>query len=85
MTLHALRHTAAYRMAEDPALLTDVQLVLGQAALSTTQLYLTPRTEDVVRRVLAHHAEQTRQRVAPVPAPGYRPETLEVLFGSQTS
>jgi integrase len=85
VTLHALRHTAAYRMAEDPALLTDVQLVLGHAALSTTQLYLTPRTEDVVRRVLAHHAEQTRQRVAPVPAPGYRPETLEVLFGSQTS
>jgi integrase len=89
VTLHALRHTAAYRMAEDPALpLTDVQLVLGHAALSTTQLYLTPRTEDVVRRVLAHHAEQTRQarqRVAPVPAPGYRPETLEVLFGSQRS
>src|SRR6266516_6628398 len=28
-TLHSLRHTAAYRMAEDPALpLTDVQLVL---------------------------------------------------------
>jgi len=40
-TLHSLRHTAAYRMAEDPALpLTDVQLVLGHAQLSTTQLYL---------------------------------------------
>lgn len=38
-TLHALRHTAAYRMAEDPALpLTDVQLVLGHAQLSTTQI-----------------------------------------------
>lgn len=89
VTLHALRHTAAYRMAEDPALpLTDVQLVLGHAQLTTTQIYLTPRKEDVVRRVLAHHAEQTRQarqRVAPVPAPGYRPETLEVLFGSQRS
>lgn len=32
-TLHALRHTAAYRMAEDPELpLTDIQLVLGHAA-----------------------------------------------------
>jgi hypothetical protein len=32
-TLHALRHTAAYRMAEDPALpLTDVQAVLGLMA-----------------------------------------------------
>jgi integrase len=87
-TLHSLRHTAAYRMAEDPALpLTDVQFVLGHALLSTTQIYLTPRKEEVIRRVLAHHAEQTRQattRARPAPAPGYRPETLEVLFGSRT-
>jgi integrase len=86
-TLHALRHTAAYRMAEDPSLpLTDVQFVLGHAQLSTTQLYLTPRKEDVIRRVLAHHAEQTRQaaeRLAPAPAPGYRPESLDVLFGRE--
>jgi integrase len=76
-TLHSLRHTAAYRMAEDPGLpLTDVQSVLGHAQLTTTQIYLTPRKEDVVRRLLAHHAEQTRraaERVAPPPAPGYRP------------
>jgi site-specific recombinase XerD len=38
-TLHALRHTAAFRMAEDPALpLTDVQFVLGHAQLATTQI-----------------------------------------------
>lgn len=88
-TLHALRHTAAYRMAEDPALpLTDVQFVLGHALLTTTQIYLTPRKEEVIRRVLAHHAEQTRkaaQRVKPAPAPGYRPETLNVLFGKGIS
>lgn len=87
-TLHSLRHTAAYRMAEDPALpLTDVQLVLGHAQLTTTQIYLTPRKEDVIRRVLAHHAEQTRraaEKAVPVPAPGYRPETLDVLFGEDT-
>lgn len=85
VTLHALRHTAAYRMAEDPALpLTDVQFVLGHAQLSTTQIYLTPRKEEVIRRVLAHHDEQTRraaERARPAPAPGYRPETLQVLFG----
>jgi integrase len=85
-TLHSLRHTAAYRMAEDPALpLTDVQWVLGHAHLTTTQLYLTPRKEDVIRRVLAHHAEQTRQakdRAAPAATVDYRPESLEVLFGS---
>jgi len=87
-TLHSLRHTAAYRMAEDPTLpLTDVQLVLGHAQLTTTQIYLTPRKEDVIRRLLAHHAEQIKragERVRPAPAPGYRPETLQVLFGTST-
>ena len=65
-----------------------MQLVLGHAQLTTTQLYLTPRKEDVIRRVLAHHAEQTRraaERAWPAPAPGYRPETLGVLFGNATS
>jgi integrase len=85
-TLHSLRHTAAYRMAQDPSLpLTDVQFVLGHTLLTTTQIYLTPRKEEVIRRILAHHAEQTRQaaaRTAPMPAPGYRPETLDVLFGN---
>lgn len=85
-TLHALRHTAAYRMAEDPALpLSDVQAVLGHAQLATTQIYLTPRREDVIRRVLAHHADQRRQaaeRRVPPPAPGYRPESLAVLFAT---
>jgi integrase len=84
-TLHSLRHTAAYRMAGDPALpLTDVQLVLGHALLTTTQLYTTPRQEEVVRRLLAHHAgqvRQARQRARPAPAPGYKRETLDVLFG----
>ena len=88
-TLHSLRHTAAYRMAEDPALpLTDVQYVLGHAQLTTTQIYLTPRKEDVIRRLLTHHAEQTRraaERVSPPPAPGYRAETLAVLFGGAVS
>jgi len=87
-TLHSLRHTAAYRMAQDPALpLTDVQFVLGHALLTTTQLYLTPRKEEVIRRVLAHHAEQVRQahaRSAAVQVPGYRAETLDVLFGARS-
>lgn len=86
-TLHALRHTAAYRMAQDPALpLTDVQFVLGHAQLTTTQLYLTPRKEEVIRRVLAHHEQTVRQaaaRTEPPPAPGYRPESLAVLFGTR--
>ena len=83
-TLHALRHTAAYRMARDPAMpLTDVQYVLGHVQLTTTQIYLTPRKEDVIERVLAHHAEQTRRAAEQhtvAAAVGYRPETLDVLF-----
>ncbi|MFZ1288195.1 MAG: site-specific integrase [Candidatus Phosphoribacter sp.] len=85
-TLHSLRHTAAYRMAADPALpLTDVQFVLGHALLSTTQIYLTPRQQDVIARVLAHHAEQTRRLTADQPrlADGYRPETMATLFGAR--
>jgi site-specific recombinase XerD len=88
-TLHALRHTAAYRMAQDPAMpLTDVQYVLGHAQLTTTQIYLTPRKEDVIERVLAHHAEKTRKAAkqrTPPPTTGYRPETLEVLFPRRRS
>ena len=68
--------------------ITDVQLVLGHALLTTTQIYLTPRKEDVIRRMLAHHAQEARQaaeRVRPSPAPGYRPEALDVLFGTGTA
>ncbi|MEV2226927.1 tyrosine-type recombinase/integrase [Nocardia vinacea] len=43
-TLHDLRHSAAARMARDPQLtLCDVQLVMGHAHLSTTEIYLNPR------------------------------------------
>ena len=73
-------------MAEDPALpLTDVQLVLGHAQLTTTQIYLTPRKEDVIRRVLAHHAEQTRQasaRARPAPAPATGPGCWTCYWGT---
>lgn len=65
-----------------------MQTVMGHVLLTTTQIYLTPRKEEVIRRVLAHHAEQTRQaaqRTRPAPAPGYRPETMDVLFGGRTS
>jgi site-specific recombinase XerC len=91
-TLHDLRHTAAYRMARDPALpLADVQWVLGHAHLSTTQLYLTPMSGDVIAGVLAHH--RRRQPLAAPELPGgttdmtssYRPESLDVLFGGRNS
>ena len=40
-SLHDLRHTAAYRLARDPAVpIVDVQWILGHQSLSTTQIYV---------------------------------------------
>jgi integrase len=85
-SLHDLRHTAAYRMIDDPHMsLADVQWVLGHAQITTTQVYLEPRQEEVVQRVRLHHARQAADAkvsaAASMPAEGYRPEVLEVLFG----
>ncbi|MFF2165426.1 tyrosine-type recombinase/integrase [Streptomyces sp. NPDC058175] len=82
-TLHDLRHTAAYRMARDPELaLTDVQWVLGHANLSTTQIYLPAGQDEIVEAVRAHHERQALlARTPPSPAPGYRADSLNDLFG----
>ena len=45
--------------------LTDVQWVLGHAHLTTTQIYLTPRKEDVIAGVPAHHARGAAVRDQP--------------------
>ncbi|MFI7709378.1 tyrosine-type recombinase/integrase [Nonomuraea sp. NPDC049480] len=83
-TLHDLRHSAAKRMLADPHLtLADVQWVLGHAHITTTELYTAPTVAEVVPQVLAHHARQASQAVLPrTPAPGYRPEVLQTLFGA---
>ncbi|MFI5828557.1 tyrosine-type recombinase/integrase [Streptomyces sp. NPDC051578] len=82
-TLHDLRHTAAYRMARDPKLaLTDVQWVLGHAHLTTTQIYLPAGRDELVEAVREHHVRQERlARLPAVPAPGYRTQSLNDLFG----
>jgi integrase len=81
-SLHDLRHSAAYRMARDPAMpLTDLQWVLGHAHLSTTQRYLNPLPGDVIEAVLAFHARQRESGPAMPPAAGYRAESLTALFG----
>ena len=85
-SLHDLRHTAAYRMARDPQMpLTDVQWVLGHAHLSTTQRYLNPVTQDVIAEVLAYHARRRDRDPGRPPAPGYRAESLQILFGGAGS
>lgn len=88
-TLHDLRHTAAQRMVDDPKMsLSDVQWVLGHAHITTTQIYLRPREEEVVSRVLAHHRDRAERPTPPPPPPpppvdtaGYSAEVLAVLFG----
>jgi site-specific recombinase XerD len=84
-TLHDLRHSAAHRMARDPALpLVDVQWIMGHAHLATTQIYTNPTLEEVVAGVRAHHARQGRAAQHPAPpAPGYDQRALDVLFGRQ--
>jgi site-specific recombinase XerD len=86
-SLHDLRHTAAYRLARDPAVpIADVQWVLGHASLSTTQVYVVPTAEDVIASAMAHHrrAGQPGSRPEP-PAAAYRPQSLDVLFGRERS
>ena len=84
-SLHDLRHSAAYRLARDPQMpITDVQWILGHAHLSTTQIYVTSTADDVIESVLGHHRRQAAPKAsAPQPAPGYRPETLDILFGRE--
>jgi site-specific recombinase XerD len=80
-TLHQLRHTAAQRMVADPAMsLTDVQWVLGHAHLTTTEIYLQPREDEVVARVLEHHQRRT-ETPPPPPSGAYRPDVLRTLLG----
>jgi integrase len=82
-SLHALRHTAAYRLARDPAVpISDVQWILGHQSLSSTQIYVVPTAEDVIASALAHHRRAGQRESRPEPPPSrYRPESLDVLFG----
>jgi site-specific recombinase XerD len=81
-TLHDLRHTAARRMLADPRLsLVDVQWVLGHARITSLQVYTEPIEEELVERLLAHHARRAEPAPSPSPSPGYRSEVLETLLG----
>lgn len=82
-SLHDLRHTAAYRMARDPEMpLTDVQWILGHARLETTQIYVRAPEDEIVASILAHYVRRSEAPAELGPPPGYRAESLEVLFGA---
>ncbi|MEU4396904.1 tyrosine-type recombinase/integrase [Kribbella sp. NPDC023855] len=81
-SMHDLRHTCALRMVRDARLsLRDVQVILGHAHLTTTQLYLVEDDAAVIRRV-HEYLKDTGRRRADVPvADGYGLADLNVLFG----
>ena len=56
----------------------------GHAHITTTEIYTAPTPDEVIAHVLAHHSRQRTQRARPPapPAPGYRPEVLATLFGT---
>lgn len=89
-TLHDLRHSAAYRMANDPDMpITDVQWVLGHAHLSTTQIYTSPSLQDAISSVLSHHSRQADPANSPPVTDlggklSYRRESLDILFGRES-
>lgn len=78
-TLHDMRHTAATRMARDPALtLTDVQTVMRHRQLSTTQRYTRVRLDDLIETMQEHYA---RPRVERHFASGYATDDVRTVFG----
>lgn len=82
-TLHDLRHTCALRLLRGQGVsLRDVQVVLGHAHLSTTQIYLELDDEEVIARVHRHLAARETPPIPPRPAAGYDRDDLAVLLGS---
>ena len=81
-TLHDLRHTCALRLLRGHGVsLRDVQVILGHAHLSTTQIYLELDDGEVIARVHRHLAERETPQVPPRPAAGYDRDDLAVLLG----
>lgn len=81
-SLHDLRHTAARRLLADPNFsLVDVQAVLRHAHITTTQLYVQPRLEELVDKVVAHYSAPAQPAASANAA--YNPTELDELLGLQ--
>ncbi len=81
-TMHDLRHTCALRLLRGTGVsVRDVQVILGHAHLSTTQIYLDEDDSEVIARVHRHLAERAHHPAPTRPAPGYDRDDLAVLLG----
>lgn len=86
-SMHDLRHTCALRMSRDQRLsMRDIQVILGHAELTTTQLYLEADDHEVIHRVRDYLADRSSDVAGPAAPPQrtageYDPAALSVLFG----
>jgi integrase len=81
-SLHDLRHTAAARMAADEQFsLVEVQTILRHASITSTQLYLRPRLDELIAKVAEFHRRRDTAATAPVVPPGYDAAELSELLG----
>ncbi|MEV7630548.1 tyrosine-type recombinase/integrase [Actinoplanes sp. NPDC089786] len=80
-TLHDMRHTAATRLARDPAMtLAEVQTILRHAHVTTTALYTVVGLDDLVDK-LAEHYSRPQQPTAWTQT--YDASDLEAVFGAR--
>jgi integrase len=84
LVLHDFRHTCALRLASDPAMtLVEVQTHLRHRHLSSTEVYLVARPEEVIAQVQAHQRAGSPPASAAPTVGGWRyaPADLELLLG----
>ncbi|MFE1147666.1 tyrosine-type recombinase/integrase [Streptomyces albidoflavus] len=78
-SLHDLRHTAAYRMANGGKLtLPEVQTIMRHADIQTTNRYLAVHVEELFDKLTEHYAAPRPARHFPA---GYAAADIEVVFG----
>ncbi|MGW7296681.1 tyrosine-type recombinase/integrase [Streptomyces sp. NPDC054829] len=78
-SLHDLRHTAAYRMANGGKLtLPEVQTIMRHADIQTTNRYLAVHVEELFDKLTEHYATPRPARHFPA---GYAAADIETVFG----
>jgi integrase len=79
-TLHDLRHTAAFRMANSGKLTpVEVQAIMRHASIQTTSRYLTARVEEIFDKLTEHYNTPRPQTSYPS---GYNADDIKAVFGA---